>query len=166
MTALKKKEKVIKGWWFPHLQYVPRTMKSIPIIRYEVGGHTVELAGTPVRAGQVHHLSDTTKPIRCCDYGLHASRDIGDAAFYAFCPNVVCRVESWGDIDESLDGDKYASRYRRIVRMYWLPDRVMDEYYRAYPGRNTDTESVILMREIRRQDRARKAKAAKKAAAK
>ena len=161
MTAPKKKEKVIKGWWFPHLQYVPRTMKSIPIIRHEVCGHTVELAGTPVRAGQVHHLSDTTKPIRCCDYGLHASRDITDASFYNTQYEVVCRVELWGDVDDH--GDKLAARFRRIVRVYRIPNDVNLALFNTPYG---SEGRKIALREIRRQDRARKAKAAKKAAAK
>lgn len=151
-----KKERPIKGWWFPHLQDAPHTKRSVPIIRHEAKNNPVELGGTLVLAGQVHHLSDDAQQICCCGYGLHASRNVGDAAFWATQLEIVCRVELWGEVNELVD--KLAARNRRIVRVYRIPRRVMGVVFTALYG----DRGKIILREIRRQDKARAAKKASK----
>ena len=54
--------------------------------------------------------------ISLCENGLHASKTILDALYYAPGP-VVCRVEVWGDVVRS--SDKLAGRNRAVL---WMLD--------------------------------------------
>ena len=66
----------------------------------------------PVIVGEaLHHKG----PVVCCESGLHASISLRDALSHR-CGTVLCRVECWGDVDDTKS-DKIAVRHRRCLAM-------------------------------------------------
>lgn len=56
------------------------------------------------------------RPIVACHRGLHASKRVYDALYYAPGP-ILCRVRCWGQVDSHRD--KIAAQHREVV---WMAD--------------------------------------------
>ena len=66
----------------------------------------------PVIVGKaLHHKG----PVVCCESGLHASISLRDELSHR-CGTALCRVECWGDVDDTKS-DKIAVRHRRCLAM-------------------------------------------------
>ena len=102
----------IRGWHFLHAN------KRLAVYEFSTAHYDT---GPFVRKGDIFYVDDAPCP---CNTGLHASMQLSDAINYA-PGSVLCRVDSWGDVQ--TEADKLASHYRRVRWMVQLSAEFLRE---------------------------------------
>lgn len=100
--------------------------------------------GRLVEAGKTLSYTGMTPP-RCCNFGMHASKKISDAARFRVGP-WMCRVRVTGEIDERKN--KLAGRNREVLWMAKVPKKWVNDILKARKSPYAFSEKELVRERV------------------